>query len=115
MLSLIEIIHGSAGKSVGEALVIPAPVLLFMSQASGKIFKDVLNGFLDICVIYYYGIVEGLYQYRSVCPLVRIGSVPLPQASVSPRNQWEGRGQQKNTQLRVRGRTGPIRTTGEKA
>jgi hypothetical protein len=42
--------------------------------------------------------VAGYQEYQSVCPLVRLGTPPLPQASVSPpRNQ-----SREHTSLRVR-------------
>jgi hypothetical protein len=53
-----------------------------------------------------------ILEYHSVCPLVRIGTPPppLPQASVSPRNQREG-----HTPPAGEGVGVPIRTTGENA
>ncbi len=57
-------------------------------------------------------------EYRSVCPIVGIGSPwplpPPPQASVSPPLDPK-RGGESIPLLRVRGRGGPIRTTGWKA
>ncbi len=81
------------------------PFLVILVE--GIVFKFPHSPFSSVCVYHIVHIVQIVYinlQYRSVCPLVRIGTPPHPlsqtEASVPPPPEPKGGG---HTRLLVRG------------